>query len=109
MGIELAALDILCADLQDYQLAGCAGSWTSVDHHECVISLKQVVGQVHATNSIVDQPGLRRQRLYVTGHVAYDLRSKPVVTEEDVPDSRDENGRFLLGSLLTAHIFRISM
>jgi hypothetical protein len=114
MGVELAALDIGCADLQNNELAGRAGSRASVDQHECVVSLKQVVGQVHATYSVVAQPGLQRQRLCLSGdlgligHVAYDLRSEPVVTEEDVSDPRDENGRFLLGSLVTTHIFRIS-
>src|SRR5512133_901097 len=114
MGVALAALDIGCADLQNNELAGCAGSRAGVDQHECVVSLKQVVGQVHATNSVVDQPGLQRQRLCLpgdlglTGHVAYDLRSEPVITEEDVSDPCDEEGRFLLGSWVTSNIFRIS-
>jgi hypothetical protein len=108
VSVELPALHILGTDLENDQPTGCAGSRASIDQHKCVVSLEQVVGQVHAAYPIVDQPGLHRERLRFSGKVADDLRSEPVVTEEDVSDPCDENARFLVSSLVAVHIRRIS-
>jgi hypothetical protein len=108
MRVELAARDITRTDLQNHQLTRLARSRTSVDQHQRVVSLKQVVGQVHTAYSIVDELGLDRERLRFSGKVADDLRSEPVVAEKDVSDPCDENGWLLVGSLVAIHIRRIS-
>ncbi len=62
-----------------------AAAGQRVDEHQRLAAVEQVVGQVHAPDSVVRYPNVRAGD--VLGDMAHHLGSEPVVAEEDVADA----------------------
>ncbi len=75
--------------LEDVQGAGRPAVGEGVDEHQRVASVEQVVGQVHAADSVVHHPHSRTRDVF--GHMAHHLGAEAVVAEEDVADTGYQN------------------
>ena len=75
--------------LEDVQGAGCSAVGEGVDQDQRFVSVEKVVGEVHASDSIVHQPDSRTRDVF--GHMTHHLGAEAVVAEEDVADTGYQN------------------
>src|ERR1700722_42579 len=78
--------------LEDVQSPGAAAIGYRVDEDQRIPVVKQVVGQVHAPDAVVDGPHARI--VLLDGNVPDYLGAEPVVAEEDVADARNQDAHW---------------
>src|SRR3984957_2247839 len=81
--------------LEDVQSPRAAAIGYRVDEDQRVPAVKQVVGQVHAPDAVVDGPDARI--VLLDWDVPDYLGAEPVVAEEDVADACHQNAHWTLG------------
>src|ERR1700722_885030 len=81
--------------LEDVQSPRAAAIGYRVDEDQRVPVVKQVVGQVHAPDAVVDGPDARI--VLLDWDVPDHLGAEPVVAEEDVADACHQNAHWTLG------------
>ncbi len=75
--------------LEDVQGARRPAVGQGVDEHQRVAAVEQVVGQVHASDSVIHHSDSQARDMF--GYVPHHLGSESVVAEEDVADTGYQN------------------